>query len=350
MGLNSHNSEIDINILSSCSHIDLRSEKEYNRGTIPGSINISILNNLEYETVGIDYRLNGQDSAISLGSKLVSGNKKNNRIDLWKRHIKKNPGCFIFCHRGGKRSLIAKKWLSEIDIEVGILVGGYKRFRSYILDQHKDKSTYKKKWKIIGGLTGSGKTNLLKIFPESIDLEKIANHRGSAFGGKNTRQPSQSNFENEITLRYMNSNNKKIILEDESRTIGKVSLPNSWYDKMQTSDLIVLEVKTEQRINNIINDYIFEDTKLMESKYLRNKYLLALEKIQKRLGADLYKSIAIIINDAFNKNDFRKHEDWINKLLKNYYDPMYKYKLSKRKNYIKYVGDYNSCIQYIKSE
>ena len=333
-------------LYSQFKNIDLRSEKEFLKGTIPGSINIPILTNEEYQKVGIQYKSKGQEAATKLGFELVNDDLKKQRIGLWIDHIEDNPGCYIFCYKGGLRSKIAHDWLKKENIAVERLQGGYKEFRSYIISQHSGSKNYIKSWTVIGGLTGSGKTMLLKEFDESIDIEKIANHRGSAFGKNTSEQPSQANFENIITNNYLSHIPPKIYIEDESRTIGRVTLPESWYRKMQSSDLIVLKIDDEERVQNILREYVLEAIKHFtnESELLK-QYLICLGKIKKRLGGELYKNISSLMIEAFNKN--KNHEDWISKLLIMYYDPMYKYKLSMRKRYITHIGDYKSCYEYL---
>ncbi len=335
-------------LYSQFKNIDLRSEKEFLKGTIPGSINIPILTNEEYQKVGKQYKSKGQEAATKLGFELVNDDLKKQRIDLWINHIDENPGCYIFCYKGGLRSKIAHDWLKKENIAIERLQGGYKEFRSYIISQHSETKRYTKSWKVIGGLTGSGKTELLKHFEESIDLEKIANHRGSAFGKNISEQPSQANFENVITDKYLNHIHSQIYIEDESRTIGRVTLPESWYKKMQSSDLIVLEISNDERIQNILDEYVFQAIKkFSNSDELLKQYLLSLEKIKKRLGVDLFKKISSLMIEAFNKN--KNHEDWISKLLITYYDPMYNYKLSLRKKYITHIGDHKSCYQFLEA-
>ena len=335
-------------LYSQFKNIDLRSEKEFLKGTIPGSINIPILTNEEYQKVGKQYKSKGQEAATKLGFELVNDDLKKKRINLWIDHIEDNPGCYIFCYKGGLRSKIAHDWLKKENIAVERLQGGYKEFRSYIISQHYDAKSYTKSWKVIAGLTGSGKTQLLNQFDEAIDLEKIANHRGSAFGKNISEQPSQANFENVITVKYLNHMYSQIYIEDESRTIGRVTLPEFWYKKMQSSDLIILEISNDERIQNILNEYVSQSIKhFINRDELLKQYLLSLEKIKKRLGVDLFKKISTLMIEAFNKN--KNHEDWISKLLMTYYDPMYNHKLSLRKKYIIHIGDYKSCYQLLKS-
>lgn len=339
---------MDLKLLSSYKNIDLRSEKEFDKGTIPCSVNIPILSNDEFENVGKEYKNKGQEAAINLGLQLVKGDLKNKRIDAWKNHLNNNPGCFIFCYRGGLRSKIAQEWLEKENIIVQRISGGYKNFRSNILNEHVNSKYDINKWMIIGGLTGSGKTALLSQFKETIDLEKIANHRGSAFGKNISPQPSQADFENELTLKYINHSHSNILLEDESRSIGRVTLPGTWYEKMQSSKLVVLKISTDERVNNILDEYVLQILKTSNNvQELLNQYLFSLEKIKKRLGDKLFKEISDLMIKAFKMDNLDSHKKWISKLLIGYYDPMYNYKLKLRKEYIVHIGDDISCFNYI---
>ena len=336
--------------ISNVSNIDLRSEDEFKKGSIPSSINIPILTNEQFKQVGIEYKKNGSDSAVLLGHSLVKGESKKKLVRLWAEHLNENPGSLVYCFRGGMRSEIAVKWLQDYGVNVEKLVGGYKNFRSWIISQHLNIDKYKKEWIIIGGLTGSGKTEFLNLFKESIDLEGIANHRGSAFGGKHDGQPSQVNFENILTLNYLNHNYDHLILEDESRTIGRAGLPGFWYEKMQTSKLIILEVENDIRAENIYEEYIYKEIKSGFSEdILLNKYLGSLKNIKRRLGNKIYSEIKYLMENAFYNNEEELHKEWILMILLNYYDKMYNYKLDMRKDFIVYKGTNESCKDYINS-
>ena len=119
---------------------------------------------------------------------------------------------------------------------------------------------------------------------------------------------------------------------------------------MQTSDLIVVDISMEERVENILEEYILLAIQnVNKQKYLKAKYTSALEKIQKRLGGDLYNKILLKMNSAFKHSSLEKHRDWIHSLLYNYYDPMYNHKLQKRKDFIVHKGNLKSCENYIKS-
>ena len=334
--------------LSNVSNIDLRSENEFKKGSIPQSVNIPILNNDQFKKVGIEYKKNGSDAAIALGHSLVKGSLKENLIHHWTEHLKKNPECLLYCFRGGMRSEIAVKWLNDCGVKVNRLKGGYKNFRNWVISQHLDIENYIKDWIIIGGLTGSGKTDFLRSFKESIDLERIANHRGSAFGIRDGGQPTQSNFENILTLDYLNHKYEKLILEDESRTIGRAGLPGFWYQKMQSSKLVILEVDDDKRAENIYYEYVYDEINNGVSEdNLLEKYLGSLNNIKRRLGNVVYDNIKDLMKSAFHQNEKEIHKEWILTLLTSYYDKMYSYKLDMRKDFIVHKGEIESCRDYI---
>ena len=334
--------------LSNVSNIDLRSENEFKKGSIPQSVNIPILNNDQFKKVGIEYNKNGSDAAIALGHSLVKGSLKENLIHHWTEHLKKNPECLLYCFRGGMRSEIAVKWLNDCGVKVKRLKGGYKNFRNWVISQHLDIENYIKDWIIIGGLTGSGKTDFLRSFKESIDLERIANHRGSAFGIRDGGQPTQSNFENILTLDYLNHKYEKLILEDESRTIGRAGLPGFWYQKMQSSKLVILEVDDDKRAENIYYEYVYDEINNGNSEdKLLEKYLGSLNNIKRRLGNVVYNNIKDLMKSAFHQNEKEIHKEWILTLLTSYYDKMYSYKLDMRKDFIVHKGEIESCRDYI---
>ncbi len=319
-------------IKNKISLIDLRSPIEFEKGSFLSSANIPILNNEERSKVGIEYKKNGQEKAIDLGYKLVE-HKKEQIISDWKNFISNNPKSYIYCFRGGLRSQIAQSWLKEIGINISIIKGGYKSLRNTSINILESVRNDGKDWIILAGRTGTGKTAILNNFKSSIDLENIAQHRGSAFGSMQIPQPTIINFENTLSYKYINHSHKILVLEDESSRIGRVPIPKTWYDKMQKSKIILLNLSMDQRINNIVKEYIEEPLGNGISKEQLNENLLSsLYNIRKRLGLDNYNKTRDQINKAFYKSDEDYHRDWIGSLLKNYYDPMYDYQLSKKMN------------------
>jgi len=328
--------------------IDVRSEHEFEKGTIPNSLNIPILNDDEYKLVGIDYKKHGQESAIILGESLVTREKKERLIDDWFKAIKKYNIEYIFCKRGGLRSRTAKKWLKEKDLDIKILDGGYKSYRNEIVHQHEKVNNYNGNWIIVAGYTGSGKTLIINELNSSIDIESLAKHRGSTFGSTRESQPTQQNFENILTQSYLEKCSGNIILEAESRNIGRVTLPGKFYDKMRISKYIFVEADIETRVNNIFEEYVLIP---LQNGIERNNLLIlykdALNKINRRLGGDNYLIISDEMNKAF-KDQEGSHELWIKLLLENYYDRLYKHKLDEISNQIIFSSDWSACKDYLK--
>lgn len=328
--------------------IDVRSELEFEKGTIPNSFNIPILNDDEYKLVGTDYKKHGQDSAIRVGESLVNGEKKERLVDDWIRAIKKYNIEYIFCKRGGLRSKTAKRWLKEKDLDIKILEGGYKLYRKRIVHLHEDINNYNGNWIIVAGYTGSGKTLLIKELDSSIDIESLAKHRGSTFGSLRESQPTQQNFENILTQSYLEKCNGNIFLEAESRNIGRVTLPGKFYDKMRSSKYIFVEANIETRVNNIVEEYVLMPLQNgMQRDNLLILYQAALNKINRRLGGNNYLTIKDQMNKAFNVQG-GSHELWIKLLLENYYDRLYKHKLDEISNQIIFSSDWSACKDYLK--
>ena len=175
--------------------IDVRAPIEFKDGHFPCSINLPLMNDEERHLIGIEYKKLGQLKAIELGHKLVSGETKENRISDWVNFLKINPNAQLYCFRGGMRSQIATEWIADRGIKLEKITGGYKALRQFLLNTLEEKSKVVK-LVVISGRTGTGKTPFLyQTNLPMIDLEKLANHRGSSFGGMGP-QPTPINFEN----------------------------------------------------------------------------------------------------------------------------------------------------------
>ncbi|CUN61300.1 tRNA 2-selenouridine synthase [Clostridium disporicum] len=352
-------------VLKNISLIDVRAPIEFEKGAFQTSVNLPILTNEERHIIGICYKEKGNDEATKLGYEIVSGKTRENRISGWIDFIDKNPDSMIYCFRGGSRSTIAQKWISEIGKrEIVKLEGGYKSFRNFLINSLEPNSI-KAKPLILTGYTGSGKTILLNNLKNSIDLEGIANHRGSTFGHHVTIQPTQINFENNLAyeiIKHSNKEYKYIILEDESKNIGKSFIPNNLYRLFHSSDVIFLESSIEERVENILDDYVINGQKEFIAAYNDNELgvqlwyddmLKSMERVKSKLGGDRLK----IIIDEFNKaysiqkatGSYDYNRVWIELFLNNYYDPMYKHSIEKDDRNIIFRGDKKAVLQYIKS-
>ena len=212
--------------------IDVRAPIEFKEGALPYSINLPILLDDEREIVGKTYKDKGNQVAIDVGHSIVNEDKKDKRVNQWLDLIQKNPKAQLYCARGGLRSEIAQAWLKEAGCDIKTISGGFKALRNTCLSILNDASNDDKKWMILSGRTGSAKTKLINILDNSICLEGLANHRGSAFGSFDTPQPTPINFENTLACEYLQIADKTVYFEDESRTIGRLVIPENFYKKM----------------------------------------------------------------------------------------------------------------------
>jgi tRNA 2-selenouridine synthase len=343
--------------------IDLRAPCEFEQGAFPHAINLPLMSDDERMQVGICYKKNGQDSAIALGHQLVCGEVKQTRINAWKQfaqsHLDKG---FIYCFRGGLRSRTSQRWLLDAGIELPLIEGGYKAMRSFLITET-ERLVDCSHIHIIAGLTGTGKTDFILKQVNAIDLEALANHRGSSFGKRISPQPSQINFENSLAIQLMkheNDNKAFLLLEDEGRLIGARSLPLVLKNKMDQSPLIMIEESFEFRVEQIFKDYVTKMMTEFDSAFEENainKYreflIHSTKKITKRLGGVGLSEMLVLIERAIdaqqNTDNLSKHQDWIVYLLKKYYDPMYGYQMSKKQQRPKFSGTTAEVKSYIDS-
>ncbi len=345
--------------------LDVRAPVEYLAGHIPGAVNIPILNNEERALVGTEYKKKGQESAIQLGVKLISGSIKEERIAAWKDFFKKNPESLIYCFRGGLRSRTAQNWLAEVGVVIPRLEGGYKAARQMLLETI-EKAVTQFSILIISGPTGGGKSHLLRaaqnFFP-TLDLEKLAQHRGSAFGFEAEPQPRQVHFENLIAqdfLRLLQNGDviqKPLLIEDESRLIGKNVIPEGLFAKMRSSPIVWVDESLKKRVDNIFEDYISNTVIALGSEeqglalYLR--YEKSLQSIERRLGGGRTQEIMLDLilakNHYLKKRDLEPNRTWIEKLLVYYYDPLYLSSLEKRNPVVKFRGSAEEILLFLRS-
>jgi tRNA 2-selenouridine synthase len=332
--------------------LDVRAPLEFQHGSFPNVVNIPLLDDEQRAAVGSAYKQQGKQAAIALGNKLVSGAEKASRLSAWQDFLGNNPDSLLYCYRGGLRSQIVQDWLQQLAIPICRIEGGYKAMRRYLINVIEEQSL-SSKFLIVAGKTGSGKTHLINKISASVDLEGIANHRGSAFGRRIDSQPGQIDFENNLAiafLRLLKQQPRQIFLEDESRSIGSLSLPLPLHGKMLTSPIAMVEEPLETRVQTIRNDYIisnyqdFAEYDPAAAPQLFTEFLLSgLERIKKRLGEQKYRKIhglmQLALEEQFASDDASSHSQWIRLLLTDYYDPMYDYQMNKKLQRVVYRGD-----------
>ncbi len=317
--------------------VDVRAPGEHEQGTVPGAINLPILDDAERTRVGTTYKTEGADAARRLGHALVQGAVKRERVAAWQVHLERHPGAFLFCWRGGERSAIAQGWLMDAGVEVRRVQGGYKALRRLCLTALEISERDASRWWVVAGRTGSGKTELLRELPFAVDLEGLAAHRGSAFGARPEAQPSPATFENHLACELLRRRGRSIVLEDESRTIGRLAVPEAVHAAMQQCRIVLLDTPFEQRIANIRREYVDEPLRAGRAEAaLQGQYQASLSRIQRRLGGARCREVAEALDRGFASGS---HEGWIARLLEWYYDPMYDYQLGKKQARIRYTGD-----------
>lgn len=286
--------------------LDARSESEHERGHIPGALSFPLLNNEERVIVGTTYKQQGREEAVRTGFDLV-GKKFVEFIDKAKL-LAPQKQVYIYCWRGGMRSNIMAWVLNMAGFKVTLLKGGYKEYRKWAIEQF----SVSKKVMVLGGPTGCGKTEILlelqKAGQQFIDLEGLAHHKGSAFGGLGQQpQPTQETFENRLAWQWADVDADKVLwLENESRKIGKNIIPEGVYFQMRDASVIQLKRDYEIRKARILNEYGHFPTQQLAEKTI---------SVAKRLGG-------LNLKNALHYLAEKDLTNWVD-ILMTYYDKTY---------------------------
>lgn len=294
--------------------IDVRSSAEYLKGHIPGAYNIPLFTNEERDTIGTLYVKKGKDEAVLKGLEFVGPKMKDFVLEAKKLAV--NNQILVHCWRGGMRSN-SMAWLFEqTGLRTTTLKGGYKSYRRFVIEKINGQPNLI----IIGGMTGCGKSEILRELKKSgeqiLDLEALANHKGSAFGSLGQAlQPTQEQFENNLFTEICILDIQKIIwVEDESSSIGRNQLPKSLFEKMQKSQVVLISMDKQERVKRLVKEYAcFSKILLAES----------IKKIEKRLGYDQAKFAL----EALEENNF----DLVAEITLRYYDKAYLWQIQNRK-------------------
>jgi len=324
--------------------IDVRAPIEFAQGSIPHATNLPILNDTERSIVGTCYKEQGPQAAIALGHELVHGSIKEARINAWAEFVRSQDSCAVMCARGGLRSQTARGWLLERGIQAPCIIGGYKALRAHLTSHFETLCAATTCW-VITGKTGSGKTQLIERFG-SCNLEALAAHRGSAFGGVLGAQPAQSTFENQLSVTlWSHAINKPLIVEDESLMIGKIRVPQILIKKIQSSAIIIVDEPQDKGAARILHDYV--ESQIQSNLF--ETFKESLSRIRKKLGDERYRELLADITEAeriwVDANTLEPNLVWITKLLQWYYDPLYDRIAETRPQLFK--GDYEACKSWL---
>ena len=293
--------------------IDVRSPSEFAEDHFPGAINLPVLNDAERARIGTIYKQESPFLAKKLGAALVSANISR-AIEEQLIEYDKDFRPLVYCWRGGQRSMSLATVLSRIGWKTSVLEGGYKNYRAWVRNTI-EKSCGSLDFTVISGLTGTGKTEILKQLEitgeQIIDLEGLANHRGSLLGDDpNKPQPTQKYFESLLAQQVCQfDNSKKCWVESESNKIGNLHCPEILWQKMQTADEIEIKADMPARIEYLLSHY--EHMTHQPEMMIRKIALL-----KQRLGRELIDGWTAMIEN----NDWRH---FVESILENHYDPAY---------------------------
>lgn len=297
--------------------VDVRSPLEFVAGHIKNAINIPILNNEERVAVGTDYKQKGQAEAIKTGFRLVGPRLE--EIIIQTQKVANGNELLVHCWRGGMRSNNFCQFVGMAGVKSQSLTGGYKAYRQFALQNFKRPFQFI----LLTGFTGSGKSEILRELKNQgeqiLDLEDLANHKGSAFGGlMMPQQPSTEQFQNNLFEEILNLDlSKNIWVEDESIAIGKIFLPNDFWNTMSQSKLIQMEVSKEIRVQRLVTEY---------GSANRDAFLETIGKVTKKLGGQNYNAA----KEKLLSGDMASTID----ILLTYYDKAYHNSIEKRKERI----------------
>jgi tRNA 2-selenouridine synthase len=337
--------------------MDMRAPLEFARGAFPSAHSLPLMSDDERARVGTCYKQHGQQAAIELGHRLVSGETRDQRLARWRAFAEQHPDGYLYCFRGGLRSQTVQRWLHQAGVDYPLVLGGYKAMRRYLIDAL-ERSVAQAELVLVGGKTGTGKTRVIQAVPRSVDLEGLACHRGSTFGQLPDPQPSQIDFENALSialLKLLDAGDARIFLEDEGRLIGRIYLPEVLRERMRLAPLVLVEEGIDARIDVVVEDYVLD----LGARYRERlgdagprahaqKLQDDLSRIRKRLGGERYRQVSDLMTDAFAQQwttgDIVGHREWITRLLVDYYDPMYEYQLEQRRGEVLFRGNRDAVI------
>lgn len=298
---------------------DARSPAEYENAHIPGALNLPLLSDDERAQVGTAHARSGSEAAVHIALELI-GPQLAAKLNRARHLVRKEREVCLHCWRGGMRSA-SLAWLLETGgFTVHLLEGGYKAYRSFI----RAELARSAKILVLGGMTGSGKTDILhemaSLGCQVIDLEGLAQHRGSVFGGLGmAQQPNNERMENMLYAQWAEMDfSRPIWLEDEDRRIGSVTLPQEFFDQISTGRLVVLDMPKTLREARLLRMY----TEEIQDEQLSQTLLELLGRIRKRLGDQTWRACVEALSE-------QRYQEAIAGVLE-YYDRTYTHQLSLR--------------------
>ena len=282
--------------------VDVRAEKEFRAGSVPGSVNIPLFDDDERHLVGTIYRQGGQAMAVNTGFELVTA-KLDAFLALFEQWRGREVG--VLCARGGMRSRSVVNLLVENGFSAWQLRGGYKGYRQVVLERLKN---FSPQLIVLHGLTGTGKTRILDRLSPAIDLEGLARHQSSLFGGLNRRPRSQKNFDAYLYNQIGELADPPWFIEGESRKMGDIYLPERLAEAMDGGTLVLVTAPLDIRIERIVEDYPVEDEEAaakIRAIFKKLSRHLGRERVETLCGLlekrDLHELVRILLVDYYDK-------------------------------------------------
>ncbi len=290
--------------------IDVRSPKEFMEGSLPNAVNIPIFDNDERKLVGTLYKQGGRDLAIDTGFDLVQSRLPDLLADFEKY---RNENIAIFCARGGMRSRSVANLLLQNGFSAWQLEGGYKNYRQLLLSIVEN---FCPRCIVLHGLTGTGKTRILQQLEPMIDLEDLAQHQSSLFGGMNRQPRTQRGFDSHLHKVICELGPEPCFIEGESRQMGNIYLPAGLARALKEGHLIRITASMETRVARIVEDYPVDDEQTAV------QVLTILESLRRKLGHTIADKLCMLLKE-------RRLAELVELLLVEYYDKRYENSLQK---------------------
>ncbi|NVL28842.1 tRNA 2-selenouridine(34) synthase MnmH [Pseudomonas syringae pv. actinidiae] len=290
---------------------------------------------------------------MQLGHQLVCGQVKDERVEAWVEFARANPNGYLYCFRGGLRSQTVQRWLKDAGVDYPRILGGYKAMRTFLLDTLHE-AVSECDLVVLGGMTGTGKTEVLTQLPNGLDLEGVANHRGSSFGKRATGQPAQIDFENRLAIDLLKKRAagiEQFVVEDESRLVGSCNVPLELHQAMQgwSDGLAGRQLRAPRRAYS--GRLRGQPLRRVHQRQGRRTRLRAVRRSpaaepkqhSQTPGRRASPAFAALMQTALEEQQrsgaVELHRGWIEGLLGEYYDPMYAYQREHKAARIEFAGN-----------
>mgnify|MGYP001355483660 CR=1 FL=1 len=305
-------------------YVDVRSPVEFDEDHVPGAINLPIFSNDERREVGTLYKVVSREEAVRRGTEIGGkniGGIINSLMEFKGREI------VIYCARGGMRSGSVAALVNSIGIRTRRLLDGYKSYRRYVISGLESIKIMPQLF-VLQGLTGAGKTEILSYIQNSVDLEEMACHRSSVFGGIGLKPRGQKYFETLLLHRLHELENEEYaVIEGESKKIGNLHIPENIFTQMRSAPIIYIDTPLERRVEIIRKEY---------NRFHEHERVLAtVMSLKNRLGAAKTSELVNLYNSG-------RIDEFIEILLLDYYDSLYRYTLD--------TFEYSAVIRNLDSE